>query len=100
MNVTYKELSSLVNRKIGYGIVQPGKNVTGGVHIIKVFNIIQGLKSINDLDTTAFEISEKYSRTKLNGGELIISVVGTVGKTAIVSKKICWVQFGKSYSFN
>ncbi len=87
MNVTYKELSSLVNRKIGYGIVQPGKNVTGGVHIIKVFNIIQGLKSINDLDTTAFEISEKYSRTKLNGGELIISVVGTVGKTAIVSKK-------------
>lgn len=80
----YRLLGSLVKRKIGYGIVQPGQSTGDGVPIIKVNNIISGLESINDLDTTSREISEKYSRTILRGGELIVSVVGTIGKTAIV----------------
>ena len=80
----YRLLGSLVKRKIGYGIVQPGQSTGNGVPIIKVNNIISGLESINDLDTTSHEISEKYSRTILRGGELIVSVVGTIGKTAIV----------------
>ncbi|SEL50996.1 Type I restriction modification DNA specificity domain-containing protein [Ruminococcus sp. YRD2003] len=84
MEITYKALSSLVNRKIGYGIVQPGDSVPNGVPVIKVFNILAGLKSIDSLDTTKAENAAKYSRTKLNGGELIVSVVGTVGRTAIV----------------
>ncbi len=84
MEVSYKKLSSLVNRKIGYGIVQPGASVAGGVPVIKVNNIISGLRSLKGLDTTTKENSERYSRTRLNGGELIVSVVGTVGKTAIV----------------
>ena len=52
MEITYKTLSSLVNRKIGYGIVQPGDSVPNGVPVIKVFNILAGLKSIDSLDTT------------------------------------------------
>lgn len=80
----YKLLGSLVKRKIGYGIVQPGQSVENGVPVIKVNNIINGLTSVNDLDTTTQAISNKYSRTLLHGGELIISVVGTIGKTAIV----------------
>lgn len=83
----YKTLESLVNRKIGYGIVQPGQSVSDGVPIIKVNNLIAGLHSKNELDVTTKENDEKYSRTRLEGGELIVSVVGTVGKTAIVPKK-------------
>lgn len=82
----YKLLGSLVKRKIGYGIVQPGQSVENGVPVIKVNNIINGLKSVNDLDTTTQATSDKYPRTLLHGGELIISVVGTIGKTAIVPK--------------
>ena len=83
----YKTLESLVNRKIGYGIVQPGQSVSDGVPIIKVNNLIAGLHSKNELDVTTKENDEKYSRTRLEGGELIVSVVGTAGKTAIVPKK-------------
>ena len=77
-------LGELTERKIGYGIVQPGEPTIGGVPVIKVNNIISGLKSIQDLDTTHPENDEKYRKTRLNGGEIIISVVGTIGKTAIV----------------
>ena len=57
-----------------------------GVPVIKVNNIITGLNNTNDLETTTIENDTKYKRTKLVGGELIISVVGTIGKTAIVPK--------------
>lgn len=82
----YKPLGSMVNRKIGYGIVQPGQSVPDGVPVIKVNNLISGLKSPSELETTARENEAKYSRTRLHGGELIVSVVGTIGKTAIVPK--------------
>lgn len=36
----YKTLGSLVDRKIGYGIVQPGQNILDGVPVIKVNNLI------------------------------------------------------------
>lgn len=81
-----KPLGSMVNRKIGYGIVQPGQSVPNGIPVIKVNNIISGLKSRFDLETTAPDNEAKYSRTRLHGGELIISVVGTIGRTAIVPK--------------
>ena len=82
----YKALGSLVDRKIGYGIVQPGQNILHGVPVIKVNNLIDGLHSKGELDVTTKENDEKYSRTRLEGDELIVSVVGTVGKTAIVPK--------------
>ena len=82
----YRPLGTMVKRKIGYGIVQPGQSISDGVPVIKVNNLISGLKDVKDLDTTSPENESKYVRTRLNGGELIVSVVGTIGKTAIVPK--------------
>ena len=86
MRCNYLTLGSMVKRKICYGIVQPGQSVTDGIPVIKVNNLISGLKSLSELDTTTRENEAKYIRTRLHGGELIISVVGTIGKTAIVPK--------------
>ena len=86
MRCNYLTLESMVKRKICYGIVQPGQSVTDGIPVIKVNNLISGLKSLSELDTTTRENEAKYIRTRLHGGELIISVVGTIGKTAIVPK--------------
>lgn len=86
MRCNYLTLENMVKRKICYGIVQPGQSVTDGIPVIKVNNLISGLKSLSELDTTTRENEAKYIRTRLHGGELIISVVGTIGKTAIVPK--------------
>ena len=77
-------LKELVRRKIGYGIVQPSDSRFLSIPVIKVNNIISGLNSVDALDKTSQTISQKYSRTVLQGGELLVSVVGTIGKTAIV----------------
>lgn len=86
MGWEFVKLGDLVHRKIGYGIVQPGANVDVGVPVIKVNNIISGLSNIELLEKTTTDIDARYTRTRLVGGELVISLVGSVGKTAIVPK--------------
>lgn len=90
------KLGELVNRKIRYGIVQPGISVPKGIPVVKVFNIVSGLNDVRNLDTTTYEIDKKYPKTKLAGGELILSVVGTVGKTAIAPKSFAGCNIGRS----
>ena len=77
-------LDSLVNRKICYGIVQPGISPEEGVPVIKVNNIVRGLRDVSECDKTTEVINNKYKRTILKGGELVISLVGTVGYVDIV----------------
>ena len=72
-------LDSLVNRKICYGIVQPGFSPKNGIPVIKVNNVVKGLRDVSECDKTTEEISNSHKRTILKGGELIISLVGTVG---------------------
>ncbi|WP_291366560.1 restriction endonuclease subunit S [Acetobacter sp. UBA5411] len=71
-------------RGISYGIVQPGTHENSGVPIVRVADIRNG-----EIDTTkplkvSKIIEENYKRTRLCGGELLITIVGTVGETAIV----------------
>lgn len=84
------ELGKLVDpeRKISYGIVQPGEHTPDGVPIIRVSDLKGG-----QIDTTSPlrvepAIEQPHSRTRLRGGELIMSIVGTVGQTAIVDEKL------------
>lgn len=77
-------LDSLVNRKICYGIVQPGISPESGIPVIKVNNIVKGLRDVSECDKTTEVINNKYKRTILKGGELVMSLVGTVGYVDIV----------------
>ena len=58
-------LGTLTNRKIGYGIVQPGASVPNGIPVIKVNNVVKGLRDVSECDKTTEEISNSYKRTIL-----------------------------------
>jgi type I restriction enzyme S subunit len=83
---SFTPLGSLVDetRGISYGVVQPGQHVDDGVPIVRVTDIRHG--RINQVDPlrVAPEIADKYRRTVLRGGELLLTLVGTVGETAVV----------------
>lgn len=75
----------LVDESISYGIVQPGAHSEiNSVPIIRVNNIKNGYIKTDDVLKVDASIEEKYKRTRLNGGELLITVVGSVGECAIV----------------
>ena len=80
------ELQRLVESgcRISYGIVQPGVPVEGGVPIVRVSDIRDGRIATTDPLRVSAAIEASYSRTRLKGGELLLTLVGTVGEAAVV----------------
>ncbi|MCA3226167.1 MAG: restriction endonuclease subunit S [Burkholderiales bacterium] len=79
-------LDSLVEpgRGISYGIVQPGAPVADGVPIVRVSDVRDGRVAVSAPLRVAPAIEAAYARTRLTGGELLLTLVGTVGEAAVV----------------
>lgn len=72
-----------------YGILQPGDDIApNGVPYVRPTEI-QGDRIILDqLRHTTEEIAERYRRASLRRGDVLISIVGTIGKVAIVPSEL------------
>lgn len=83
-------LSSLVapGRAISYGIVQPGAPVKDGVPIVRVADVRNGRIAVESPLRVAPDIEAAHSRTRLRGGELLLTLVGTVGESAVAPESL------------
>lgn len=80
-----RPLGELVeNGDISYGIVQPGADTPGGVPVVRVKDVRDGRIDSRSQIRVDPDISARHSRTVLRGGELLVSIVGTVGESAVV----------------
>lgn len=70
-------------RPISYGVLQPGRDLADGVPLVRVCDINDGTVSIDQMKKIAPSISAQYQRTLLQGGEVLLTVVGTIGRTAV-----------------
>jgi len=86
---TFARLEDLVtNGEISYGIVQPGYETASGVPIVRVKDIRDGRINQTSVLRVDPEISDRHGRTVLEGGELLVTIVGTVGESAVVPKEL------------
>lgn len=86
----YELLEELVeDRGVSYGIVQPGNAAADGVPIVRVNNIRDGRIDTNDVLRVESEIESKFQRSRLHGGEVLLTLVGTLGEVAIVPDSLC-----------
>ena len=83
-------LDSLIEsgRGISYGIVQPGAPVDEGVPIVRVSDVRDGRVAVSTPLRVAPAIEAAYARTRLKGGELLLTLVGTVGEAAIAPESL------------
>ena len=85
----YKSLEECTEKQsVTYGVVQPGTDLDDGIPIIRVNNFQDGRIELNDIMRISPEIESKYSRTRLTGGEVLLTIVGSVGQVAVVPKSI------------
>jgi type I restriction enzyme S subunit len=82
---SYESLGDLVEeRGLSYGIVQPGSETVDGVPIVRVNNIRNGRIDTTDMLKVGADIEAKFRRSRLRGGEVLLTLVGTLGEVAIV----------------
>jgi len=77
--------NQLVNPEypISYGVLVPGPNIEHGIPFVRIgdLNLINPpLRPEKSIDK---EIDRKYERTRIVGGEILMGVVGSIGKLGI-----------------
>ncbi|MCD4675761.1 MAG: restriction endonuclease subunit S [Desulfobacula sp.] len=85
-----KCLEDLVDEKctLSYGIVQPGKEYSGGLPVIRPTDLTGRFISLNDLKRIDPKLADGYKRTKLIGNELLLCVRGNTGVVSIAIKEL------------
>ena len=72
------------SKAMAYGILQPGNEVADGVPMIRTVDIgADGLSGTRIIKVSK-KLHDEYKRTALKGGEVLLSVMGTVGRTMVV----------------
>ncbi|MEZ6038416.1 MAG: restriction endonuclease subunit S [Planctomycetota bacterium] len=67
-----------------YGILMPGEHVEDGVPVVKVRNIVDGRIDAEQLLRTSREIDSCFERSRLRGGDILLTIRGTTGRVAVV----------------
>lgn len=71
-------------RGITYGIVKVGDYVPGGVPVIRGGDIREGRIVFDDRKRVTQEVSNRFQRTILKGGEILLNLIAEPGHAAIV----------------
>lgn len=72
-------------RGITYGVVQPGQAQAGGVPILRVNNFADGTLKLDDVIQISPAIESRYARSRLRGGEVLLTLVGSTGQVGVAT---------------
>nr|WP_086494247.1 restriction endonuclease subunit S [Novosphingobium panipatense] len=94
---TVRSLKDLVaaGSSISYGIVQPGEPQDSGVPFIQTTNMSNASFEISELQLTTAEIAEKYPRSRLAGGEVVLGIRASIGAAHIVPAHLCGANLSR-----
>lgn len=71
-------------RPITYGILKPGPEINDGVPYIRVADFPGDKLRLTNIKKTSRAIEAQYARARLNAGDVLLSIRGTVGRVCVV----------------
>lgn len=71
-----------------YGIVQPGDEIENGIPCVRPVDLTARIVKLTNLKRIDPVISKKFDRTLLKGGEILLSVRGSVGVASIADLEL------------
>lgn len=84
-----KQLIELIQEGAGlsYGIVVPGDNVEGGIPMVRPSDFKNGSLNLDNVYKVASVIECKYKKTRLNGDEILVQVIGQPGQVMLSDER-------------
>ncbi|MCC6009230.1 MAG: restriction endonuclease subunit S [Rhodobacteraceae bacterium] len=85
-NWTADAFANLIDPRetISYGVLVPGPDEEGGVPFVRAQDLALSGHPSRPNKTISLDIERKYARTRLRGGEILLCVVGSIGKLGVV----------------
>ena len=94
----FKKLGELLLRPLAYGVLKPGPYTVDGIPMIKIQDHQNGRIQFNDLHKIPLSLHREFKRTELYGGEIVISVVGSIGRTAIIPDDLKGTNVSRAFA--
>lgn len=79
-----------------YGILQPGPDQPDGVPYVRPTEIDGDVIDVSALRRTTPAIAERYRRAMLRAEDVVLSIVGTIGKVALVPPELSGANITQS----
>lgn len=83
-------------RSAAYGVLQPGADLPKGVPFVRVCDLANGTVDTSQIKRIAPEIDRQYPRTRLQGDEVLVSLVGTIGRIAVAPKAVAGANVARA----
>jgi type I restriction enzyme S subunit len=77
-----------IDAPIIYGILQPGPDIPDGVPYVRPTEIEDDHILLDSLRKTSSTIASRYKRSQLKTNDILLSMVGTIGKVVIVPQAV------------
>lgn len=86
----FKTIEELLehSKSISVGVMYPGSNSEDGIPLIKVSDVKNGAIASQPEFCVSKEVDEEYKRTRLNGTELLITLVGNPGDCVVATNEM------------
>jgi type I restriction enzyme, S subunit len=78
----------LPERPITYGILKPGPELEEGVPYVRVADFPNDRLNLSAIRKTSPKIDEEFKRSRLKGGDLLLSIRGTVGRLIVIPEEL------------
>ena len=76
-------------KPICYGVLKPGPNVEDGIPLIKIVDMnANTIEDSEQIQRISCELDKEFARSRLDGGEVLLSIQGTVGRVAVVGNSL------------
>ncbi|ATF54202.1 restriction endonuclease subunit S [Morganella morganii] len=73
---------------ITYGVLKPGDYVDGGTPLLQIKDLLNDLSDIDSLHRISPELDLEYRRSRIATNDILISLVGTVGRIGLVPEEL------------
>jgi type I restriction enzyme S subunit len=81
---------------IAYGVLKPGPQSPSGVPMLRVSDVRNSRIDASDLYMISPQLDAEYRRTKLRGGEVVVSIQGSVGRVAVVPPELAGANVSRT----
>jgi type I restriction enzyme S subunit len=81
----WARFDDLINplKPISYGVLVPGAEVADGIPFVRIADLSVTCPAVKPEKSISPEVDAQYQRTRLDGGEILMGVVGSIGKLGI-----------------
>lgn len=88
------ELTS--DRPISYGVLKPGPRQIDGVPLIRITDIKDNHLDESNIYLITEGLSQEFKRSVLQGGEVLLSIQGTIGRVAICPQHLAGANISRT----